>query len=61
MNAGQTGGYRLRDQVAMVTGAGSGIGKAIALRLAAEGASLALTDIAKAPLHGIRDQVGLTA
>jgi meso-butanediol dehydrogenase/(S,S)-butanediol dehydrogenase/diacetyl reductase len=51
------GGYRLRDQVAMVTGAGSGNGKAIALRLAAEGACLALTDIAEAPLHGVRDQV----
>ena len=48
---------RLQDQVAMVTGAGSGNGKAIALRLAREGATLVLTDIAEAPLHAVRDQV----
>ena len=33
---------RLNDQVAIVTGAGRGIGKAIALRLAAEGAKVAV-------------------
>ncbi len=33
---------RLQDQVAIVTGAGRGIGKAIALRLAAEGAKVAV-------------------
>jgi NAD(P)-dependent dehydrogenase (short-subunit alcohol dehydrogenase family) len=49
--------YRLKDQVAMVTGAGSGNGKAIALRLAEEGTALALTDIAEAPLHAVRDTV----
>src|SRR6187401_735998 len=32
---------RLKDQVAVVTGAGRGIGHAIALRLAAEGAKVA--------------------
>jgi NAD(P)-dependent dehydrogenase (short-subunit alcohol dehydrogenase family) len=51
------GSYRLLDQVAMVTGAGSGNGKAIALRLAREAATLVLTDIVEKPLHAVRDQV----
>ncbi len=36
---------RLNDQVAVVTGAAQGIGKVIAMRLAAEGAHVVLTDI----------------
>ena len=47
----------LQDRVAVVTGAGSGNGRAIALRLARDGAALALTDIAEAPLAAVRDQV----
>lgn len=35
----------LQDKVALVTGAGAGIGKAIALGMAAEGASIAAADI----------------
>lgn len=35
----------LKDKVAVVTGAGSGIGRAMALRFAAEGASVVLADI----------------
>jgi len=40
---------RLRDKVAIVTGIGAGIGEAIAVRFAMEGAKLALADIQEAP------------
>lgn len=36
---------RLQDKVAVITGAGSGIGKASALRFAAEGAAIVVTDL----------------
>ncbi len=42
---------RLDDRVILLTGASSGIGRATALKLASEGASLFLTDIAADPLE----------
>lgn len=37
--------HRLSDKIAIVTGAGQGIGKAVALRLASEGANVIIADI----------------
>ena len=47
----------LTDQVAVVTGAGRGIGKAIALRLAGEGADIAIIDVDEAGAGGTADAV----
>jgi short-subunit dehydrogenase len=48
---------RLRDRVAVVTGAASGIGRATAVALAREGAHLALVDVRAEGLHGTREEV----
>ena len=47
----------LEDKVCVVTGAGSGIGRALALNLAARGARLALSDVDDAGLAGTVDLV----
>lgn len=47
----------LNGKVAFVTGAGSGIGRAIARTLAAEGASVAIADIRTDRLHELRDEL----
>ena len=53
---------KIRDKIAVVTGGGSGIGRAIAIRLAAEGADVIVTDLkrqdAESTLSAIQAQGG---
>ncbi len=47
----------LTDRVAVVTGAASGIGRALSLELAKRGCHLAITDRTTAPLSPVADQI----
>ncbi len=49
--------YELDGQVAIVTGAGRGIGRAIARRLAHEGASVAVSDLDVENAAGVADEI----
>ena len=48
---------KLTGKVAVITGAGAGIGKAIALRFAAEGAKVAVTDINADTAQQVVDEI----
>ena len=48
---------RFEQQVALVTGAASGIGRALVQRFAAEGAAVVAVDVVEAPLHALVEEL----
>jgi NAD(P)-dependent dehydrogenase (short-subunit alcohol dehydrogenase family) len=52
---------RLEGKVALVTGANSGIGRAVARRFAAEGAQVVITGRREAELKAVADEIGSAA
>jgi 3(or 17)beta-hydroxysteroid dehydrogenase len=54
----ETARGRLAGKVALVTGAGAGLGRATALRLAEEGARVVLTDVDQESVHEAAREIG---
>jgi 3-oxoacyl-[acyl-carrier protein] reductase len=50
-------GKRLKGRVALITGAGQGIGRAIALRFADEGAKVVVVDVAEATASAVASEI----
>jgi NAD(P)-dependent dehydrogenase (short-subunit alcohol dehydrogenase family) len=49
--------YDVQDRAAIVTGAGSGIGRAVALMLAASGASVLVADVVEAAAESVANEI----
>ena len=47
----------IEDKVVLITGAGQGIGRGIALRLAADGADIAIVDLNEAKMADVATEV----
>lgn len=52
--------FLLKDQIAIVTGGGSGIGRAVALAFAAAGARVVVLDVQEAAVNQVADEIGIS-